>query len=89
MLFRSADLIGARVEAIEGRPTDEVPAALATLRGGTPAFRQSFAQEVVYSSELLHGLGIAASPAQSTWTFRTADGKTLVRTLTGAEPPYD
>ena len=85
----NADLLGAKIVAIDGHPVEDVLSAMAQLRGGTQAFRRGYAQELLNSSEFLHGLGIAASPDRSTWTFQTRAGRTLERVLNGAQPDYE
>ncbi|HWA89179.1 MAG TPA: hypothetical protein VG889_04040 [Rhizomicrobium sp.] len=85
----NADLLGARLVAIDGHPLGEVLARLDTLRGGAAAWRRDYAQWIVNASELLYGLDIAPAPDRSAWTFRTRTGGTLTRTLKGAQPAYD
>jgi len=87
-----ADLLGARVENIEGRSTAEVIDALALLHGGTEGWRRSYAAIYVQSPEMLYGDAIGSSPDQTNWTFRLPDGRQVTRTLPGEisaaeEPP--
>ncbi|MBV8976364.1 MAG: hypothetical protein JO261_15765 [Alphaproteobacteria bacterium] len=85
----NADLLGARVTAIDGRPIDEVLAKLARVRGGTQAWRLNYARLVLNSSEFLHGLDVAPATDRSTWTFRTRSGATVTRDLVGSQPAYE
>jgi len=85
----NADLLGAQVLRIDGHPLDEVLTRLEQLRGGTKAFRLSYAQWILNSSEILYGLGIAPAPDRSTWTFRTRTGETVERSFAGSQPDYD
>lgn len=85
----NADLLGDRVTAIDGHPVGAVLTALERIRGGTEAWRLSYAQWVLNSSEILYGLGIAPADDRSTWTFRTQDGGTVQRSFAGYQPDYD
>ncbi|MGH9722934.1 MAG: hypothetical protein ACRD8O_22210 [Bryobacteraceae bacterium] len=76
-----ANLLGARVEAIEGRPVGEVLSALANLQGGLESWRQVFGVVYVTSPEILNGAGLAASAEQTTLTFRMPDGALADRRL--------
>jgi hypothetical protein len=87
-----ADLLGARVESIEGKSTAEVIGALELLHGGTEGWRRSYAAIYVQSPEILYGDAIGSSPNQTNWTFRLPDGSQITRTLPGElsgadEPP--
>lgn len=84
-----ADLLGARVVAIEGRPIAEVIAALEDLRGGTRAWRDVFASLVIMSPGIMHAAGLSGSPDRSTWTLVTAKGQTVERTLAAYRPAED
>jgi hypothetical protein len=78
-----ADLLGARVESIEGRPTRDVIAALEQLHGGTEGWRCTHAAIYVQSPEILYGATIGSRPDQTQWTFRLLDGSEVSRTLPG------
>jgi hypothetical protein len=78
-----ADLLGARVESIEGRTTTEVIAALEQLHGGTEGWRRTYAAIYVQSPAILYGAAIGASPEQTLWTFRLPNGEALSRMLLG------
>jgi hypothetical protein len=78
----ASDLLGARVEEIEGRPVSEIIATLEKLQGGVESWRQRLA--VIYMAlfpEILYATGLAESAAQTRWTFRTPDGAFVERTL--------
>jgi hypothetical protein len=79
------DMLGGRIEKIDGMPFAEILGRLETLRGGTEAFRRENASVVIAVQDLLYGLGIARDARQSTWTVRLPDGKLVTRTLV-AEP---
>jgi hypothetical protein len=78
-----ADLLGARVEAIDGKPTEEVLTKLDALRGGLPAWRRTNSEIWVQSPEMLNGVGIAPLPDTTVWTLRLMDGSLVTRTLKG------
>lgn len=78
-----ADLLGARVDSIEGRPTREVIAALEQLHGGAPGWRRSEAAIYVQLPEILYGDAIGSRPDQTQWTFRLPNGSEVTRTLPG------
>ena len=78
-----ADLLGARVESIEGRPTDDVMAALEQLHGGTEGWRRAQAAIYVQSPEILYGAAIGSGADQTHWTLRLPNGSEVTRTLPG------
>jgi hypothetical protein len=78
-----AELLGARVESIEGRPTRDVIAALEQLHGGTEGWRRTYAASYVQSPEILYGDEISSNPDQAHWTFRLPTGSEVTRTLSG------
>jgi hypothetical protein len=78
-----ADLLGARVEGIEGRPTRDVIAALEQLHGGAEGWRRTYAAIYVQSPAILYGDAIGSRPDQTHWTFRLPNGSEVTRTLPG------
>ena len=78
-----ADLLGARVESIEGKPVLDVIAALEQLHGGTEGWRRNNAATYVQSPEILYGAAIGSRPHQTNWTFRLPDGSEVTRALPG------
>jgi hypothetical protein len=78
-----ADLLGARVESIEGRPTRDVIAALEQLHGGNEGWRHIDAAIYVQSPEILYGDAFGLCPDQTHWTFRLPNGSEMTRTLPG------
>jgi hypothetical protein len=78
-----ADLLGARIDSIEGRPAREVIAALEQLHGGTEGWRHTYAAIYVQSPEILYGDAIGSRPDQTNWTFRLPNGSEVTRTLPG------
>ncbi len=75
------DLLGGRIESIDGVPIGEVLAKLESLRGGTEAYRRDNAAVYIEVQDLLYGLGIAPDPDRSAWTVRTASGATITQAL--------
>ncbi len=78
-----ADLLGARVESIEGRVTGDVIASLEQLHGGAEGWRRTQAAIYVQSPAILYGDAIGSHPEQTHWTFRLADGSEVARALPG------
>jgi hypothetical protein len=78
-----ADLLGARIDSIEGRPTRDVIAALEQLHGGTEGWRRIHAAVYIQSPEILYGAAIGSRPNQTNWTFRLTNGSEVTRTLPG------
>ena len=76
-----ADMLGGRLESIDGMPFDALLPRLESLRGGLPAFRRENAADNIAVQELLYGLGIAAHPDFSVWTVRLPDGRAVTHTL--------
>ena len=81
-----ADLLGARVANIDGRPTLEVLAALKQLHGGADGWRRIHAALYIQSPEILYGAGLGSRPDQTTWKLRLPDGTETTRTLAGEVP---
>jgi hypothetical protein len=76
-----ADLLGARVESIEGRMTPDVIAALQQLHGGTEGWRRTHAAIYIQSPAILYGDAMGARPEQTQWTFTLPNGREVTRTL--------
>jgi hypothetical protein len=79
------DLLGGRIESIDGMPFPQILNRLEMLRGGTEAFRRENAAVSIAVQDVLYGLGIARDARQSVWTVRLPDRKLATRTLV-AEP---
>jgi hypothetical protein len=78
-----ADLLGAELTGVAGRPAEAALATLDAYRGGTAAHRRLRSVTAVTSPEMLYGAGLTADPNQATYTFRLTDGRTIERTLAG------
>jgi len=75
------DLLGGRVDSIDGRAIDQILPRLETLRGGVEGLRRENAVQFVVVQDLLYGLGIATDPKASTWTVTLTDGRVVTRRL--------
>lgn len=80
-----AELLGARVESVAGRPAAEVLAALMQLHGGAEGWRRVHAVLYIQSPEMLYGAGLGARPDETTWTFRLTNGTETTRVLPGED----
>jgi hypothetical protein len=78
------DMLGGRVEMIDGMPFAQVSKRLESLRGGTQAFRRETAAIYIAVQDLLYGLGIARDAGKSSWTVQLPDGRVVSRTLVAA-----
>jgi len=75
------DLLGGRVDRIDGHAVDEIVPQLETLRGGVSGFRRQNAAQFMVVQDLLYGLGIARDPRASTWTVTLPGGLVVTRRL--------
>jgi hypothetical protein len=78
-----ADLLGVRINNVDGRPTRDVLAALKQLHGGGEGWRRTHAALYIQSPEILYGAGLNSRPDQTTWTFRLSSGTEMTRKLPG------
>jgi hypothetical protein len=81
-----ADLLGARLLAVDGRPAAELRDAGRALHGGLPAWRDRFVPYFLESPEQMHALGLATRAGEALYRFGLADGREVERRLV-AEPP--
>ena len=75
------DMLGGRVDSIDGQAIDHILPLLETLRGGVEGLRREDAARFVVVQDLLYGLGIATDPKASTWTVTQSDGRVVARRL--------
>lgn len=80
-----AELLGARLVAVDGRPLEEVRAIGRTLHGGTPAWRDRSVPFFLESPEQMQALGASRTGDAATYRFVTLTGTTIERRIT-AEP---
>ncbi len=78
-----ADLLGARLVAIDGKPIAQVRDVARTLHGGTPQWRDRNVPVALESPELLHALGQAAARRTAMYRFELANGSIVERQLVG------
>ncbi len=77
-----AELIGARITSIDGRPLDEVEAHLQQFNGGTDAFfRRYLGPGLVFCPAALHAVGLANHPQRLTLGSLTEAGEAQVHTV--------
>ena len=67
-------LVGSRVTAINGRPTDEVVTALAPYFGGVREWRRLYATYYMESPEMMHAAGLGSSPDELSLTIINPSG---------------
>lgn len=82
-----ADLLGARLVAIDGVPLMRLREAAHTLTGGVAAWRDLQAPLFLESPQQLHALGLAKDPAAARYAFVIDTGDRLERRLAGEPPP--
>jgi hypothetical protein len=82
----NADLLGARLVAVDGMPIRDVQATAHTLWGGTPAFRDRHVPFFLESPEQMLALGVANDAAAATYRFELRTGRTTERRIV-ANPP--
>lgn len=76
-----AELLGAKLTAVDGRPISTVRDAARTLWGGTSAWRDRNVPLFLESPAQMHGLGVAAAESAAEYSFVTLAGKTVTRRL--------
>lgn len=80
-----ADLLGARLVAIDGHDVSVVRDTGRTLNGGSAAWRDRFVPFFLESPEQLAAFGLAAARDAATYRFTLVDGRTVERRIT-ADP---
>lgn len=81
-----ADLLGARLVAIDARPIAELRAAARATQGGTPAWRDRSIDYLLESPEQLHALGLSRQDDNAVYRFALRDGRVLERRI-AVDPP--
>jgi len=81
------DMLGGRVESIDGQSFEQLLGRLETLRGGIEPFRRENAALFIIVQDLLFGLGIAQDPEASTWTVSLPDGREVTHRLEASALP--
>lgn len=81
-----ADLLGARLVAIDGLPLTRLREVAHTLLGGLPAWRDRQAPLIWESPQLLHALGLSPAADAAVYRLELSDGRLIERRLV-ADPP--
>jgi hypothetical protein len=81
-----ADLLGARLVAIDGKSMNDIRSAGHVLWGGTPAWRDRQLPFLLESPEQMLALGITTAPGAAVFRFALRNGRTVDRRI-AAEPP--
>lgn len=82
----NAELLGARLVAIDDVPLARLREAAHTLTGGLPAWRDLQAPLLLESPQQLYALGLAQAPEAAVYRFATEGGRSIERRLVGVEP---
>lgn len=86
-----ADLLGAQVVAIAGKPVEELARELYPYYGGPDSLRHEMTPHLMQSPPALHAIGLAPSATEATLTLRLRDGSESERTIVARaqQPPED
>lgn len=82
---QNADLLGAQLVAIDGRPIAQVRDVARTLSGGIPSWRDRDTGYFLESPEQMHALSVISNAERASYRFRLANGSTVTRRFV-AEP---
>ena len=77
----NADLAGAEILTIAGRPVEQVAALVRSLRGADNEFGNRLDIRMLDNAALMRGLGLADSSSRLSLTLRMPDGTIVARTL--------
>jgi hypothetical protein len=78
-LAKDADLLGAHLLAVDGKPIKSIQPTLRSFQGGTIPFRDLGATAILNSPDQLHAVGIARNGDAVTYRFQTPAGTTVER----------
>ena len=78
----NADLLGARLVAIDGHTMAQLRTAARSIAGGTNAWRDRNGAYVFESPEQLEALDVIASADHASYRFQLANGRTVTRRFT-------
>ncbi len=81
----NADLLGARLVAIDGQPISRIRDVARTMAGGIEAWRDRGSPYFLESPEQMNALGVTAQIDGATYRFEGGDGRAIERRL-AAEP---
>ncbi len=74
-----ADLLGAKLIAVEGKPIETIRSQLRSFAGGTPAHRDLVAAGVLASPQQLHAVGLSNSDDSVEYSLMMRDGQMTKR----------
>lgn len=77
-----ADLLGARLVAIDGRPIAQVRTVARSLSGGTEGWRDRNAPYFFESPEQMEALDVVGRADRASYRFQLANGRTVTRRFT-------
>jgi len=81
-----ADLLGARLVAIDGKSIRDVRATAHTLVGGTASWRDRHAPFFLESPDQMQALGVANNASAATYRFELRNGRTAERRIAAGPP---
>lgn len=81
-----ADLLGARLLAIDGVPLTRLRELAHALLGGTPAWRDRQAPSIWESPQLLHAVGLSPVADAAVYRLELTDGRIVERLLVAVPP---
>ncbi len=74
-----ADLLGAKLLAVDDKPIETLRVPLRTFAGGTPAYRDLAAADVLASPQQLHAVKLSNRDDSVEYSFTLRNGKTMKR----------
>lgn len=74
-----ADLLGAKLIAVDDKPIESLRAPLRTFAGGTPPYRDVTAADVLASPQQLHAVKLSTRDDSVEYSFTLRNGKTMKR----------
>lgn len=74
-----ADLLGAKLIAVDGKPIESLRAPLRSFAGGTPAYRDVTAADVLASPQQLHAVKLSTRDDSVEYSFTLRNGKAMKR----------
>jgi len=82
----NADLLGALLVAIDGKPLRDVRTSAHALWGGTPAWRDRQLPFLLESPDQMHAAGITTGSGAVSYRFKLRNGRTVDRRIVAEAP---
>jgi hypothetical protein len=82
----NADLLGARLVSIDGKPLKDVRSVGHALWGGTPAWRDRQLPFLLESPDQMFALGITTASNSATFRFELRNGRIMERRIAADQP---